>query len=89
MIKDFYFIYGLKADLAKTSYGWSPFSLHLHMDDCHLSCTIKILKKKHSSADRENGKIVTDEKNAKEIHLEGYVSLLDDKWCQRQQNHGC
>jgi hypothetical protein len=49
------------------------------MDDCHLSCTIKILKKKHSSADRENGKIVTDEKNAKEIHLEGYVSLLDDK----------
>jgi hypothetical protein len=58
------------------------------MDDCHLSYIIKILKKKHSSADRENGKIVTeemkgkvtgDEKNEKDIYLEGYVSLLDDK----------
>jgi hypothetical protein len=37
LIQDFYFISGLKPDLAKTSSGSSPFSLHLHMDDCHLN----------------------------------------------------
>jgi hypothetical protein len=37
LIKDFNFISGLKPDLAKTSSGSSPFSLHLHMDECNLS----------------------------------------------------
>jgi hypothetical protein len=69
LIKDFNFISGLKPDLAKTSSGSSPFSLHLHMDECNLSCYVmKILKKKHSSADRENGKTVMEVQKGKKSY---------------------
>jgi hypothetical protein len=61
LIKDFYFISGLKPNLAKTSSGSSPFSLHLHLDDCHLN-------KIHSSADRENGKTVMEVEKGKKSY---------------------
>jgi hypothetical protein len=51
----------LKPDLAKTSSGSSPFSLHLHLDDCHLN-------KIHSSADRENGKTVMEVEKGKKSY---------------------
>jgi hypothetical protein len=68
LIKDFYFISGLKPDLAKTSSGSSPFSLHLHMDDCHLNKIQEQRKWKDSNGSRERKEKLLGMKRTKEMY---------------------
>ncbi len=47
LIKNLSFTSGLKLDLAKHSYWWSPIFCHLHMDHYHLGYIKTFLQKKH------------------------------------------